>query len=1080
MAKLTLSVDYGRGTWTHTLQYNVTVYDTYVELSFPRDALTVQDSNININNVTISAQIVTDENHDFPGRGDGLIFETDYDVFTWAGGDRCRFARESSDREVKLYLQSRHRHGLGSQSYATINIPASDSYVPASISGSCTRVISDKDGVAEEVNIDISYTRPSTSGGEDEEIFYMSANNNDFPRYIEYAPILKDVGGTVLAEGSDTENRSQIGRGEFHKEMTTSIYPREEFLYPDAAYVVSVPVKTVYDIREEYLFNTSGETVTTYIYYEGAITTYTEDIPVVAGYKRPSALVLSQERANADGVADPLGEYIAVEVSYDVSPTASQSAPSSLTVSVLGDEAVMSPSSASGSETLLLGPYEISVAESYDNAVVVTVADNFYSFTESYDIPAEDYDPPVVAIDVFRSTQTGRPDDLAGYVTAAVRYEVTPYPSNVGALRADISFNSDALEAADVQVTPSTPIEQPITPSGVITAIFGPVPPSLAGGDGDLFVDKAYEDLVSATITDAVSSTTVTGGIPVSGYTPPVVSVDSIERCDPTGAYSDDGNSALVAVSYRVYGTVERQLTFDHVDVDVYQANSSSVVKSVSRIGWDEFGSIGTVNILVTSCVPTEDTHPVEGKVYYAKRPITVSNPVSEWVIAAAENPAEAGLYEEERLLDTDKTYTLVCTLYDIFLSDSKMDTLSLAFFTMDFLRGGHGVGIGKPSSRNNVLDIGMDLYSDSLMHIAEELDLPHYNFQELPDDVPARPCLVSVGLAKQLWLYLSDGSRKMFYDSDAEGFHWPAGLIIPRVGGDIPDGYLPCDGAAVSRAVYDELFEAIGTTFGAGDGLSTFNVPQLLGAPVALEPNYNGTQYSDDYLIGVNEAAFIISTGGDFPAIKGADGNGIASIAQTVETDEALGVNVLTITLDSGLQTEFHVRNGAIGSSEGFCPWPVGSVLQLTNDTDPNDIYPNTEWTVIQGAFLLASSASHPLGQTGGAETVTLTAAQSGMPAHGHGNNLGVASTTLTGSVGGLIGWNGHMTQSGIMTYKQSGTPFPSAVDENNRFETISVNATHSHSLTGGVSNAAAANASQAHNNMPPFKVVNMWERTR
>ena len=45
-----------------------------------------------------------------------------------------------------------------------------------------------------------------------------------------------------------------------------------------------------------------------------------------------------------------------------------------------------------------------------------------------------------------------------------------------------------------------------------------------------------------------------------------------------------------------------------------------------------------------------------------------------------------------------------------------------------------------------------------------------------------------------------------------------------------VPSGYLACTGQAVSRTTYAALFTAIGTTFGAGDGSTTFNVPNLQG----------------------------------------------------------------------------------------------------------------------------------------------------------------------------------------------------------------------------------------------------------
>lgn len=53
----------------------------------------------------------------------------------------------------------------------------------------------------------------------------------------------------------------------------------------------------------------------------------------------------------------------------------------------------------------------------------------------------------------------------------------------------------------------------------------------------------------------------------------------------------------------------------------------------------------------------------------------------------------------------------------------------------------------------------------------------------------------------------------------------------IYMYGGSIaPIGFLLCNGAAVSRATYSELYSVIGDTFGAGDGNSTFNVPDLTG----------------------------------------------------------------------------------------------------------------------------------------------------------------------------------------------------------------------------------------------------------
>lgn len=55
-----------------------------------------------------------------------------------------------------------------------------------------------------------------------------------------------------------------------------------------------------------------------------------------------------------------------------------------------------------------------------------------------------------------------------------------------------------------------------------------------------------------------------------------------------------------------------------------------------------------------------------------------------------------------------------------------------------------------------------------------------------------------------------------------------PTGAIIPYAGTSTPSAWIFCDGSAVSRSTYSSLFSAIGTTWGAGDGLTTFNVPDL------------------------------------------------------------------------------------------------------------------------------------------------------------------------------------------------------------------------------------------------------------
>ena len=56
------------------------------------------------------------------------------------------------------------------------------------------------------------------------------------------------------------------------------------------------------------------------------------------------------------------------------------------------------------------------------------------------------------------------------------------------------------------------------------------------------------------------------------------------------------------------------------------------------------------------------------------------------------------------------------------------------------------------------------------------------------------------------------------------------SGFIQMYAGNVAPTGWLICDGSAISRATYADLFAVIGTTYGTGDGSTTFNLPDLRG----------------------------------------------------------------------------------------------------------------------------------------------------------------------------------------------------------------------------------------------------------
>ena len=92
-------------------------------------------------------------------------------------------------------------------------------------------------------------------------------------------------------------------------------------------------------------------------------------------------------------------------------------------------------------------------------------------------------------------------------------------------------------------------------------------------------------------------------------------------------------------------------------------------------------------------------------------------------------------------------------------------------------------------------------------------------------------------------------GTSAVSYDklsADVEFKLVPTGTILPYARSTLPGGvsdeYLLCDGSAVSRTTYSSLFAIIGTTYGAGNGSTTFNLPDLRGRmPVGFVGSANG-----------------------------------------------------------------------------------------------------------------------------------------------------------------------------------------------------------------------------------------------
>lgn len=83
---------------------------------------------------------------------------------------------------------------------------------------------------------------------------------------------------------------------------------------------------------------------------------------------------------------------------------------------------------------------------------------------------------------------------------------------------------------------------------------------------------------------------------------------------------------------------------------------------------------------------------------------------------------------------------------------------------------------------------------------------------------------------ARQMWdsiQKLNDEKSKFLYE--LAQMIVPVGVVQAFAGSTTPQGWLLCDGSAVSRTDYADLYAVIGDTYGAGDGSTTFNLPNLI-----------------------------------------------------------------------------------------------------------------------------------------------------------------------------------------------------------------------------------------------------------
>lgn len=207
------------------------------------------------------------------------------------------------------------------------------------------------------------------------------------------------------------------------------------------------------------------------------------------------------------------------------------------------------------------------------------------------------------------------------------------------------------------------------------------------------------------------------------------------------------------------------------------------------------FSYVDTITVLLKPSVFIDEiAKPDNFGVWYAARAAdgTLSEPIN-WTDYHPESPVTLYGHMTEPF-SRDLSYRIGIIPVDEFNTGTQItQTLPQAYYTMDVFAGGHGIAFGAPATEEGFKVAMPAVFTDSVI------------------------------------FRMMAGVIQMFAEASSP-----------------PAGWLFCRGQAISRTAYTELFSVIGTTYGAGDGSTTFNLPDFrdnfpVGAGNRYAPNSKG-----------------------------------------------------------------------------------------------------------------------------------------------------------------------------------------------------------------------------------------------
>lgn len=166
-----------------------------------------------------------------------------------------------------------------------------------------------------------------------------------------------------------------------------------------------------------------------------------------------------------------------------------------------------------------------------------------------------------------------------------------------------------------------------------------------------------------------------------------------------------------------------------------------------------------------------------------------------------------------------------------------------------------------------------------------------------------------------------------------------PVGAIMDFAGASAPNGWLFCYGQAIARTTYSALFAALGTTYGAGDGSTTFNLPDYRGRVLAGKDDMGGS--SADRL--TNQAGGV--NGDSLGATGGSETHTLTAAQAPAFTGQTLS-RANTLGFDSSIVTLFTATAGgssfyAINAAQPAASLNVTGTINSGGGSAHNNVQP-------------------------------------------------------------------------------------------------------------------------------------------